>query len=87
MSLDPIAFAVAGTAAMFSATVQAPLTGVILAVEMTGRADLSLDLLATSLGAMVVTMLCRNRPIYESLRELLLAEKSATEAAVLAAKD
>ncbi len=39
LGLSPVAFAVVGMAALFSAWVRAPLTGIVLAVEMTGRCD------------------------------------------------
>ena len=44
--LDPVACAIVGVGALFTASVRAPLTGIVLAVEMTGRADLLLDCLA-----------------------------------------
>jgi len=70
--LSPVACAVVGMAAMFSASVRAPLTGIVLAVEMTGRGDLTLGLLAGSMGAMVVAMLLKSEPIYVTLKERML---------------
>jgi H+/Cl- antiporter ClcA len=46
LALSLVSFAVVGMVALFSATVRAPLTGVVLAVEMTGRGDLILAMLA-----------------------------------------
>ncbi len=62
--------------ALFSASVRAPLTGVVLAVEMTGRGDLTLGLLVASLIAMVVAMLLNSEPIYESLKRRMLAQQN-----------
>jgi CIC family chloride channel protein len=79
LDLSPIAFAVVGMAALFSASVRAPLTGIVLTVEMTGRGDLTLGLLGASLMAMVVAMLLRSEPIYETLkRRMLEHETTAT---------
>jgi H+/Cl- antiporter ClcA len=48
------------------------LTGIVLAVEMTGRGDVTLGLLAGSMGAMVVAMLLKSEPIYVTLKERML---------------
>jgi chloride channel protein, CIC family len=72
IDLSPVACAVVGMAALFSASVRAPLTGIVLAVEMTGRGDLTLGLLAGSMGAMVVAMLLKSEPIYVTLKERML---------------
>jgi chloride channel protein, CIC family len=62
-------FAVVGMAAYFSAIVRAPLTGIVLMVEMTGNYSLVLPLLAASLTAYGVADLLGDRPIYEALLE------------------
>jgi CIC family chloride channel protein len=64
---SPLACSVVAMGALFSATVRAPVTGIILSVEMTGRGDLSLGLLSASLAAMVVATLLKSEPIYETL--------------------
>jgi CIC family chloride channel protein len=76
LDLSPIAFAVVGMAALFSASVRAPLTGIVLTVEMTGRGDLTLGLLGASLMAMVVAMLLRSEPIYETLKRRMLEHET-----------
>jgi chloride channel protein, CIC family len=63
------AYAVVGMAAFFTAVVRAPLTGICLAVEMTGSVNLLLPMLAACFGSMVVTNLLGISPIYELLRE------------------
>jgi len=75
LGFSPVAFAVVGMSALFSASVRAPLTGVVLTVEMTGRGDLTLALLVASLGAMVVAMLLNSEPIYVSLKRRMLAQQ------------
>jgi len=64
---------------LFSASVRAPLTGIVLTVEMTGRGDLTLSLLGASLVAMVVAMLLKSEPIYETLKRRMLAHEAVAE--------
>jgi CIC family chloride channel protein len=66
---SPTAYAVVGMTAFFTAVVRAPLTGIALATEMTGSANLLLPMLAACFGAMVVTTLLGIPPIYDLLRE------------------
>ena len=63
---------------MFSASVRAPLTGIVLTIEMTGRGDLTLGLLGASLAAMLVAILLQSEPIYETLKRRMLAEATET---------
>jgi CIC family chloride channel protein len=62
--------AVVGMAALFSATVRAPLTGMIMIVEMTGNYALLLPLMAASLTAYMITERWGQEPIYEILMNL-----------------
>ena len=64
LGVTALACAVVGMGTLFSACVRAPLTGIVLTVEMTGRGDLTLDLLTASLAAIVVAMLLNSEPIY-----------------------
>jgi CIC family chloride channel protein len=64
----PTEYAVVGMAALFTAVVRAPLTGIILAIELTGSFTLFLPMLAACFAAMLVPTLLRNQPIYDSLR-------------------
>ena len=77
-NLSLVACAIVGMGTLFTASVRAPLTGIVLTVEMTGRADLTLGLLGASLIAMVVTMLLESEPIYESLKRRMLAQTGAS---------
>jgi CIC family chloride channel protein len=63
------AFAVVGMAALFTGIVRAPLTGIILIVEMTAAFSLMLPMVGACFAAMVVPTLLRDMPIYEALRE------------------
>lgn len=70
-------FAVVGMAAYFTAIVRAPLTAVVLMVEMTGNYSLVLPLLAACLAAYGVADFLRDRPVYEALleRDLVRAQE------------
>jgi CIC family chloride channel protein len=61
-------FAVVGMAALFTAVVRAPLTGITLVVEMTGAVNLLLPMLAACFAAMAVATALRAPPIYDLLR-------------------
>ena len=56
-------------AAFFTATVRAPLTGMVLIVEMTGGFPLLLPMLGACFIAMMIPALLGNLPIYDSLQE------------------
>lgn len=64
----PAELAVVGMAAFFTAVVRAPITAIILVVEMTGSFNLLLPMLAACFAAMLVPILLHNPPIYDSLR-------------------
>lgn len=64
---QPAVFAVVGMAAYFTAIVRAPLTGIMLIVEMTGNYTLMLCLLVSCFCAYVVAEALKDVPIYEAL--------------------
>jgi len=65
----PAVFAVVGMAAYFTAIVRAPLTGIMLIVEMTGNYSQMLPLLVTCFCAYIVAEILKDLPIYEALLE------------------
>ena len=69
LHVQPEAFAVVGMAALFAGVVRAPLTGIVLVTEMTGNVTMLLPMLGGCFAAMLVTIILRNPPIYESLSE------------------
>lgn len=71
-----ISFAVIGMAGYFVAIVRAPLTGIVLLTEMTGRYQHMLPLLLCCLAAYMTAEALGSLPIYESLLERLLAKGS-----------
>jgi CIC family chloride channel protein len=54
-------------AAFFTASIRAPLTGIVICLEMTSCFDLFLPMLAACLGAYFIPTLLRNEPIYDAL--------------------
>ena len=66
---QPEVFAVVGMAAYFAAIVRAPLTGVILIIEMTGNYWQLLPLMTACFCAYLVAENLRDLPIYERLLE------------------
>jgi CIC family chloride channel protein len=64
----PVTFAIAGMAAFLTATVRAPVTGMILIFEMTGAFNQALPMLWASFAAMAVPTLMGNSPIYDSMK-------------------
>jgi CIC family chloride channel protein len=65
----PAVFAVVGMAAYFTAIVRAPLTGIMLIVEMTGNYSQMLPLLVSCFCAYAAAELLNDLPIYEALLE------------------
>lgn len=65
----PETFAVIGMGALFTATVRAPLTGIVLMVELTGKYDFMLPLLVSGFAAYGIAEALGDKPIYEALRE------------------
>lgn len=68
-SLTPAVFCVLGMGALFTAIVRAPLTGIVLMIELTGSYGFMLPLLVSCLVAYGVAEMMGNTPIYEALRE------------------
>ena len=62
-------FAVVGMAAYFTAIVRAPLTGIVLIVEMTESYSLMLPLCVACFCAYAIADLLGDKPIYEALLE------------------
>lgn len=60
-------FAIAGMGALFAATVRAPLTGIVLVLEMTDNYQLILPMIITCLGATLVAQFLGGKPLYSSL--------------------
>jgi CIC family chloride channel protein len=75
LDMPPEAFAVVGMAAFFTGVVRAPVTGIVLIIEMTAAFTMLLPMLGACFAAMLVPTLLDNPPVYESLRESPAAGK------------
>ena len=75
LELDSSSYAIVGMAAFFTAVVRAPLTGVLLMIEMTGSVSLVAPLLVASVASAAVATLMRGEPIYDTLRARMSPER------------
>lgn len=64
---DPAALALIGMAAFFTATVRAPVTGIVLATELTGSTAVLPQMLAACAVAMLIANVLKSEPIYDAL--------------------
>lgn len=80
---EPAALALIGMAAFFTASVQAPVTGIVLATEMTGATAVLPPMLGACAVAMLVAHVLKATPIYDALtaRAARAARINAQEAA------
>ena len=56
-------FAIAGMGALFAASVRAPLTGIVLVLEMTDNYQLILPMIITCLGATLLAQFLGGKPL------------------------
>lgn len=79
-------FAIAGMGALFAATVRAPLTGIVLVLEMTDNYQLILPMIITCLGATLVAQFLGGKPLYSSILARTLQRQEAQQASEAADK-
>lgn len=72
LELSVTAFAIVGMSTFFAAVVRAPLTGVILIVEMTAITSQLVPMILAAGTAVLVATLMKGAPIYDTLRARLL---------------
>lgn len=70
------ACAIIGIAGLFAATIRAPLTGIVLVMEMSGNYLLILPLIITCLGATFVAQTLGGKPLYTAILETFLGKDS-----------
>ena len=78
--LDVGTFAIAGMGALFAASVRAPLTGIILVLEMTDNYQLILPMIITCLGATLLAQFLGGKPLYSAILARTLAKQQAQQA-------
>ncbi len=76
LQIQPEGFAVVGMAALFTGIVRAPLTGIVLVVEMTGSITMLLPTLSGCFAAMLIPTLLKAPPLYDSLRANVVRQLS-----------
>lgn len=78
-SIDAGTFAIAGMGALFAASVRAPLTGIVLVLEMTDNYQLILPMIVTCLGATLIAQFMGGKPLYSAIlaRTLQRQEQAA----------
>jgi CIC family chloride channel protein len=79
LDLDPASFAVVAMAAFFTAIVRAPLTGIVLVIEMTAATSMIVPSFIACFSAMFTASVLRGEPIYDSLRTRMLPARTRTE--------
>jgi CIC family chloride channel protein len=67
-NLSVEAFAMVGMSTFFAAVVRAPITGVVLIVEMTATTTVLIPMLLAAGIAMVICTIRKAPPIYDTLR-------------------
>jgi CIC family chloride channel protein len=72
----PAVFAVLGMGALLTSIVRAPLTGIVLMIELTGQYDFMLPLLVSCFAAYGVAEAMNDTPIYHALRERALKNRA-----------
>ncbi|MFC0141635.1 H(+)/Cl(-) exchange transporter ClcA [Erwinia mallotivora] len=77
--LEAGTFAIAGMGALFAASVRAPLTGIVLVLEMTDNYQLILPMIITCLGATLLAQFLGGKPLYSSLLARLLAKQQRAD--------
>lgn len=80
LNLQVGTFAIAGMGALFAASVRAPLTGIVLVLEMTDNYQLILPMIITCLGATLLAQFLGGRPLYSSILARTLAKQQAEQA-------
>ena len=67
-----VVFVLVGMTSMFAATVRAPLTGIVIVIEMTTIATAVVPMLVGAVCAILTAAALRTAPVYEDLRERML---------------
>lgn len=68
------AMIVVGMAALFGAVVRAPITGIVIVIEMTAVTSVTVPMIAATAAAVLVAQVAGSPPIYDSLRHRMLGD-------------
>jgi H+/Cl- antiporter ClcA len=72
-------FMILGMAAMFASVIKAPVTGIVLIIEMTANYNHLANLVLVSLCSFVTAELINSRPVYDVLLDRILKNKKNAE--------
>ncbi|MCF8606575.1 ClC family H(+)/Cl(-) exchange transporter [Gordonia sp. HY442] len=75
-----VALIIVGMSAFFAAVVRAPITGIVLVMELTAVTTVTIPMLAATAAAVLIANAVGSPPIYDSLRDRMLAGKSGPTA-------
>lgn len=78
--LDMGTFAIAGMGALLAASLRAPLTAIVLVLEMTDNYQLILPMIITCLGATLLAQFLGGKPLYSVILARTLAKQEAEKA-------
>ncbi|GBU13869.1 H(+)/Cl(-) exchange transporter [Enterobacterales bacterium] len=84
--IEPATFAIAGMGALFAASVRAPLTGIVLVLEMTDNYQLILPMIITCLGATLLAQFLGGKPLYSTILTRTLQRQERQNAAKVEAE-
>lgn len=79
--LEAGTFAIAGMGALLAASVRAPLTGIVLVLEITQNYQLILPMIITCIGATIFAQLTGGQPLYSAILARTLAKQEAEQSA------
>ena len=65
-----LTFVFVGMSTLFAAVVRAPLTGIVLVIEMTAVTSAIIPMIAAGAAAVLTATALRSRPVYDRLREM-----------------
>lgn len=85
--IEPATFAIAGMGALFAASVRAPLTGIVLVLEMTDNYQLILPMIITCLGATLLAQFLGGKPLYSAILTRTLQRQERENARKLEAEE
>jgi CIC family chloride channel protein len=80
LPIEPGMLAIAGMGAPFATTVSAPITCILLVIEMTNNYDLILPLIITTLGATILAQSLAGQPIYSQILHRTIRNKKLRQA-------
>ncbi len=73
------ALAIIGMGGLFASTIRAPLTGIVLVMEMTDNYELILPMIITCLGSTLIAQILGGKPLYSEILDRILLREAKHE--------